>query len=136
MKDTKFQKGCTPWNKGKIGKRPKGLKYQKHKDNPTSFKKGHKTWNAGKSGYQTSKKSKGYINSSGYLVFYINGKEYLAHRLIWEKYHGTIPEGYLIHHKDRNKLNNDIFNLELTTRKNHSKIHYAEKKNKLGRKKK
>jgi len=27
--------------------RPKGLKYEKHKENPTSFKKGQKPWNDG-----------------------------------------------------------------------------------------
>lgn len=28
--------------------RPKGLKYKKHKENPTSFKEGAKSWNTGK----------------------------------------------------------------------------------------
>jgi hypothetical protein len=115
-----------------------GMKYKKHKENPTSFKKGNKPWNTGKKGVQISSrkgKSQGYINSHGYLVFYIEGKEYLAHRLIWEKYYRTIPEGYEVHHKDENKLNNDISNLELVTKSEHGKIHYSEKKDKLRRKK-
>lgn len=110
-------------------KRKSGLKYEKHKENPTSFKKGQSPWNKGKKyKCKNPKQSKGYINSHGYLVFYKNGKEILAHRMIWEKYHGKIPKMYVIHHKDRNKLNNDIFNLQLTTSSEHSKIHYPDKK--------
>src|SRR3990167_7182742 len=112
--------------------RPKGLKYQKHKENPTSFRKGQTPWNKGKIGVMPTpwnkSNGKGYINSLGYLIICKEGKEYLAHRLIWEKYNGTIPEGFLIHHKDRNKLNNDIMNLELTTREQHERKHYNEKK--------
>ena len=32
--------------------------------------------------------------------------------LIWEKIMGPIPPGMVIHHKDENRLNNDISNLE------------------------
>jgi len=35
-----------------MSKRPKGLKYQKHKENPTSFKKGFLPWNKDKKGSQ------------------------------------------------------------------------------------
>jgi sugar lactone lactonase YvrE len=35
------------------------------------------------------------------------------HRYVWEFYNGKIPEGYQIHHKDKDKSNNDISNLEL-----------------------
>lgn len=108
------------------------MKYKKHKENPTSFKKGQVPWNKGKQGYNCNKKSKGYINSHGYLVFCIKKKEILAHRMIWEKYHGAIPRGYLVHHRDENKLNNDISNLELQKNRSvHMKLHH-----KLRRKKK
>ena len=105
-------------------------KYKKHKDNPTSFKKGRKPWNKGKPGYQISSKSKGYIDSHGYLVFCIKKKQIFAHRMIWEKYHGKIPKGYIIHHKDKNRLNNDISNLKLITRGEHSKIHKNDRRKK------
>lgn len=47
----------------------------------------------------------------------------LEHRLIMEQYLGRYlrPEEH-IHHRDGNKLNNDISNLELTDRPKHSKI--------------
>ena len=35
------------------------------------------------------------------------------HRYVWEKERGEIPEGYHIHHIDKNKANNDISNLAL-----------------------
>lgn len=48
------------------------------------------------------------------------------HIYIYEKYNGTIPKGYQVHHIDHNKDNNEITNLKLLTRKEHDKIHYEE----------
>lgn len=39
----------------------------------------------------------------------------MAHRIIWEWANGPIPEGMQINHKDLNKQNNRIDNLELAT---------------------
>ena len=47
----------------------------------------------------------------------------LLHRDKWEYYNGKIPIGYQIHHKDNNKLNNDIDNLELIHEVDHSYHH-------------
>lgn len=110
----RFKKGSIPWNKGN-----KGLKSW-HKLEGLSLGHG---WNKGKYGYSNNKKSNGYINTHGYLVFCIKGKEILAHRMIWEKYHGKIIKGFIVHHNDGNKLNNDISNLKLITRVDHAKIH-------------
>jgi flagellar basal body rod protein FlgC len=50
---------------------------------------------------------------------------YYEHILIMEKSLGRyLVEGEVVHHKDANKLNNDISNLELTTRKEHSEYHW------------
>lgn len=38
-----------------------------------------------------------------------------AHRVIWMMRHGVIPDNLVINHKDNNKGNNSIGNLELTT---------------------
>ena len=43
----------------------------------------------------------------------------LLHRLIFEKFHGGIPEGYIVHHKDGDKINNCILNLELLSLREH-----------------
>jgi len=42
-----------------------------------------------------------------------------------------IPDGYVIHHKDLNKLNNDISNLELMTNFEHKSLHNINKKHAL-----
>ena len=48
------------------------------------------------------------------------------HRFVWLCENGAIPEGYDIHHKDGDKSNNDISNLELLTKSKHRKTHYEE----------
>ena len=63
-----------------------------------------------------------YMNGK-YPAVCIKGKNYHIHRLQWVKYHGEIPEGYVVHHKDENKLNWDIDNLELLSRSEHIKEH-------------
>lgn len=71
---------------------------------------------------QTCDGHKVYMNGS-YPAIYINGKNVHVHRYMWEKYYGAIPEGYIIHHKDENKLNWNINNLELLSRGKHVKEH-------------
>lgn len=73
-------------------------------------------------GYKFTKDDKtGY-----YLSSIINGKRYRLHRYIWEYYKGEIPKGYHIHHKDHNKDNNELSNLELLTKEEHIKRHKEE----------
>lgn len=52
-----------------------------------------------------------------------NGKMQLAHHTVWESANGTIAQGMIIHHKDHNKQNNDLENLQLVTAAEHRKIH-------------
>lgn len=47
----------------------------------------------------------------------------LLHRLIWEDFYGEIPEGYVIHHKNGNKQDNCILNLQLMDGKEHLSLH-------------
>ena len=49
-----------------------------------------------------------------YLSNNINGRRLRLHRYIYEKYNGEIPKGYDIHHKDHNKKNNTLENLDRT----------------------
>lgn len=46
------------------------------------------------------------------------------HRLIWEDFWGTeIPDGYVIHHRNFNKLDNCILNLKLMRDEDHRSLH-------------
>ena len=133
---------------------PKGIYERKGwKGNQTSFKKGHKPKNKGKGLYaicvcgkkiKTFKSrpkkyccrkcyfenkekgyGKGWIDEKGYKRFE-QGRE---HRLVWEKAHGPIPIGMIIHHKDGDKMNNKIENLKMMTKGEHIKLHdYAGRK--------
>lgn len=49
------------------------------------------------------------------------------HQYVWEKYNGGIKEGCEIHHKDHNKNNNEIHNLECVERNKHRRQHQLEK---------
>ena len=48
----------------------------------------------------------------------------LLHRLIFEDFYGYIPDNFIVHHKDGNKLNNCIMNLELISKNNHASLHH------------
>ena len=63
-----------------------------------------------------------YMNGE-YPAIFVNGQNQHIHRLQWMKYHGAIPKGYVVHHRDENKLNWDIKNLELISRSDHLKRH-------------
>ena len=55
-----------------------------------------------------------------------NGKR--LHRLIWEDFYNTeVPKGYVIHHRNFNKLDNCILNLQLMKKGEHTKLHHIDK---------
>lgn len=65
-----------------------------------------------------------YMTSAQY-----NGKIYyfMEHRVIWVWNNGAIPDGMVINHKDYNRANNDINNLEVVTQKEnteYSRCHF------------
>ena len=45
------------------------------------------------------------------------------HRYVWELNNGEIPKGYDIHHKDGNRHNNEINNLEMVLSTKHQEYH-------------
>lgn len=67
-----------------------------------------------------------FSSSNGYPTIYIEGKNVLLHRYVWEKFNGKIPEGYQIHHKDKNRRNFDLSNLELVKTSEHHRNHAIE----------
>lgn len=54
--------------------------------------------------------------------YFCRGNQRL-HRLIWEKAYGSIPKGHHIHHKDGNRLNNSLENLECISHAEHLSLH-------------
>jgi hypothetical protein len=54
----------------------------------------------------------GNTQNAGYNLISMPGKCWLAHRLIYTHAHGSIPAKMVIDHKDGNKLNNSITNLQ------------------------
>jgi hypothetical protein len=65
----------------------------------------------------------GWKHSQGYRCLYVDGKEVLEHRHVWEKHNGPIPKGYEIHHKNGIKTDNEIDNLQMLTCSEHAKLH-------------
>lgn len=65
---------------------------------------------------------------NGYPTVCINRQRYYVHILIGEFVYGKIRKGYVVHHKDKNKLNAMPNNLELMTSYKHSKMHGGERK--------
>lgn len=57
-----------------------------------------------------------------YLRRSFTGGTGLLHREVWEHHFGPIPDGCDIHHRDFDKTNNSIENLECLTREDHKKI--------------
>ena len=76
---------------------------------------------------KTLKHNKFFI-SNGYLkIRFWNRKlkkyvTYRIHRLVWEVFIGEIPKGFDIHHKDKNRMNNNLQNLEQVCKVKHKDI--------------
>ena len=45
------------------------------------------------------------------------------HTYVWEYYNGKVPKNYEVHHKDFDRSNNDITNLQLLSKSAHRKLH-------------
>lgn len=108
-----FKKGHIPWNKDKRGIRlsPK-----------TEFKQGSKPPNYCHVGTIRIRKSK-----NGVKRAWVKTKDPNVWKLrclsVWEKHYGKLPRGLLIHHIDKNPLNDEISNLAAISRAVHLKIH-------------
>lgn len=55
------------------------------------------------------------------------GKRERLHCYVWRKANGMIPNGFAIHHKDENKNNNEIENLECISASAHMALHSKER---------
>lgn len=61
------------------------------------------------------------IKKNGYLEVSLSGKSKYIHRLIAETWIGAIPAKMAVNHKDGNKQNNSVDNLEIVTYSQNSK---------------
>lgn len=64
-----------------------------------------------------------YFNNKGYPLIWIDGKDKAIHILVWEREYGEKPKKYEIHHKDLDKTNFSLGNLELLSSSDHHKVH-------------
>lgn len=65
-----------------------------------------------------------YLRSNDGHYFGKNGKQTVAlHREVWKHFFGEPPEGFVVHHIDHDKNNNNIENLLLIPRSEHTSAH-------------
>lgn len=72
------------------------------------------------------------LNNEGYYQVTSRKEGYpgkLWHRLIYEEFYGEIPERYIIHHKNGNKQDNCILNLQLMGHSEHNRLHMVGENN-------
>lgn len=65
-------------------------------------------------------------DKTGYYLCTTKNEDGVRKRLhvyVWEFYNGPVPKGYHVHHKDKNKQNNHISNLEIKEKSEHSRYH-------------
>lgn len=65
-----------------------------------------------------------YPTKQGYYAGSVGKKKIKRlHIYVWEKHNGVVPKGYHIHHKDGNKANNSIDNLQMINGYGHLSLH-------------
>lgn len=114
---TSFKPGLIPWNKGLTGI---------HLSPETEFRPGDKNIHDAPIGTVTIRKDKNgalrrFIKLEAYPVPWVEFA-----RVVWSNHHGLIPDGMVVHHRDRDTLNDEIENLELLGRGEHLAEHRAE----------
>jgi len=65
----------------------------------------------------------GILTREGYRRIWCADRYRMEHDVVWEGSNGPIPEGYEVHHRDEDPLNNEIGNLQLLTRLEHKRLH-------------
>ena len=72
---------------------------------------------------RSKKNGEKYIDKDGYIYIRINSYIILEHRYIWSLHNGKIPKNMIIHHKNGNKSDNTIENLECLSIEEHGRVH-------------
>lgn len=95
------------------------MKVTYSEDRKTAFFDGYKFRQDVKTGYYLANKPT------------YQGRRERLHVYVWRYFNGFIPEGYHVHHRDEDKSNNDIENLECIPRFNHLSLHGKERSEKF-----
>lgn len=67
----------------------------------------------------------GFVNVNGYRYILKGNKKMLEHRVAMENYMGrALRRSEVVHHKNQIKIDNRIENLEVMSRKNHTRHHH------------
>lgn len=96
-------------------------------------KKANETWRRIKK-EQFINNPRRFISKRGYWIISVPERGNLnEHQYVWEKNYGKIPNDWVIHHINHNKLDNRIENLQIMPSKEHAKLHdRLRKRNKKG----
>lgn len=73
-----------------------------------------------------------YLDGCGYLRMVLDRKTWPVHRMIWQLVYGDLLPSDTIDHLDRDKVNNEIFNLRKATHKEQSRNKGIPKNNESG----
>lgn len=117
MSDTRFKPGQKPWNKGK-----KGI----HLSPKTEWKKGCESNRKLPLGSVTIRHRKREKHPRAWVKISEPNVWRERAKVVWEAVHGPIPRGMVIHHRDRDPLNDELANLQMMTRREHALEHLDE----------
>ena len=70
-----------------------------------------------------------HVNVNGHRCIGSGHSNYCIYHLVYELFVEPIPKGYVVHHKDHNKHNDRVDNLEMMTKAEHNSIHHKNKLN-------
>ena len=75
-----------------------------------------------------AKAKNGHVEMCGYRAIYVNRKKVYEHRHVMEMHLGRkLSSKEHVHHKDENRLNNDVSSLELISASEHAHEHWPKR---------
>jgi len=90
---------------------------------PAGFQRGHQPYFE-QEGEKNDRWKGGFIILDGYKRIRVNGVYIPEHHKVWIQHNQIpIPKGWVIHHRNKNKLDNQIENLMLLPHEIHTKWH-------------